>query len=87
MHRINEHSPLYLGTPESLAASDSELVITLTGLDDTFSQTVHARHSFIASEILWNMRFVDILSRDEAGQRYVDYARFHEVEPMPLGRI
>ncbi len=84
MHRLEPGSPLYGCTPEILAAAQVELVIILTGLDESFSQTVHARHSYIASEILWNMRFADILSKDEDGIRYVNYAHFHEVEPVAV---
>ena len=82
MHPIDEYSPLYGATPETLAAAETMLVITLTGLDETVSHTIHARHTFAAHEILWNMRFVDIISKTKDGQRYVDYTRFHDVTPM-----
>jgi inward rectifier potassium channel len=57
----------------------------LTGLDDLVSQTIHARHSFATSDILWDMRFVDILSRMPDGRRSIDYTRFHDVMPIELG--
>lgn len=79
MHPINEASPLYKTTAESLAEAETELVITLTGIDESVSQTIHTRHSFVSSEILWNMRFVDILSRTSNGQRIIDYSHFHDV--------
>lgn len=82
MHVIDETSPFYGMTPESLAQENLELIVTLTGLDETVSQTIHARHSFIVEEILWNMRFVDILSVMPDGARSVDYSRFHDVMPM-----
>ncbi len=82
MHVIDEKSPFYGMTPESLAQENLELIVTLTGLDETVSQTINARHSFIAKEILWNMRFVDILSVMPDGSRCVDYSRFHDVIPM-----
>jgi inward rectifier potassium channel len=81
MHPIDEHSPLYGATPETLAAAETVLIITLTGIDETVSQTLHARHTYAAHEILWNMRFADILSRMPDGQRHIDYTRFHDVIP------
>ncbi len=63
MHTIDESSPLYGATPESLVDNNSEIVVLLMGLDETVSQTIHARHSYIESEIFWNHRFVDIFSR------------------------
>lgn len=82
MHPIDSDSPLYGLTSEDLAEIEAEVVVTLTGLDETFAQTIHARYSYIASEIQWNMRFIDILSRLPNGQRAVDYRRFHEIRPM-----
>jgi inward rectifier potassium channel len=79
MHVIDENSPLYGITVKDLVEQQAEIVITLTGIDETVSQTIHARHSFVASEVLWDMRFVDIISRTPEGKRIVDYTRFHEV--------
>ncbi|NER52105.1 MAG: ATP-sensitive inward rectifier potassium channel 10, partial [Symploca sp. SIO1A3] len=80
MHTIDESSPLYGATPESLVDNNSEIVMILTGLDETVSQTIHARHSYIESEIFWNHRFVDIFSRTRNGRPLIDYTRFHDVE-------
>ncbi len=82
MHPIDEKSPLYGCTAESLAEQEIELIVTLTGIDETVSQTIHARYSYVAEEILWNMRFVDILGKTPEGKRYVDYRRFHDVIPV-----
>jgi inward rectifier potassium channel len=79
VHPLTEDSPLHRATPESLAADEAEIIVSLTGLDETFSQTVHARHSYVADEIVWGARFVDILSRTPDGRRRVDYTRFHEI--------
>jgi len=82
MHVVDEHSPLAGADASSLSSSASELIISLTGLDETFSQTVHARHSYLAEELVWDARFIDILKRD-GGKLIVDYARFHDVETVP----
>ena len=82
MHAIDESSPLYQVTAKDLIECQAEIVITLTGIDETVSQTIHARHSFVASEIVWNMRFVDIVLRKPDGVRVVDYTRFHDVKPV-----
>nr|WP_210404180.1 hypothetical protein [Chroococcidiopsis sp. TS-821] len=79
MHPIDESSPLYGATPEILAQQEASIIITLIGIDETVSQTIHARHVYIARDILWNMRFVDIMLRTLDGDRYLDYSRFHNV--------
>ena len=82
MHPIDETSPLYGVTPEAILEDDMEIIVTLTGLDETVTQTIHARHSYVGEEILWNMRFVDILSKTRDGRRSIDYTRFHDVMPI-----
>lgn len=80
MHPIDESSPLYGETPESLAEMEATLVITLVGIDETVSQTIHSRHSYTASEILWDRRFVDMFDRKSDGSRIIDYSHFHDVK-------
>ena len=82
MHTIDENSPLYGETPETLAEAEVEIVVTLTGLDETVSQFIHARHSFVMREILWNVKFADTLSKTSDGQFAIDYTHFHDVIPL-----
>ncbi len=84
MHPIDENSPLYGATAEMLTESETTLVISLVGIDETVAQTIYARHTYVAREILWNKRFVDIVSRTGDGARSIDYTHFHDVMPVPL---
>ncbi len=82
MHQIDESSPLYGATAESLAEAETDLSVTLIGFDETVSQTIHARHYYLTEEILWNRRFVEIFSKKRDGRRMIDYTRFHDVTPL-----
>jgi len=82
MHAITERSPLYGASSTSLAAAGAEIVVSLVGTDETFSQTVHARYSYVPDEIVWDARFVDIISQLPDGRRRIDYTRFHDVVPL-----
>ena len=82
MHRLTSDSPFYGETPESLRERRAEIIVTLTGLDETLSQTIHARHSFSAYDIFWDHKFVDIISTSESGHSIVDYNHFHSIEPV-----
>lgn len=82
MHIIDESSPLYGMTAESLTHTNSLLMVSVSGIDETVGQVVHARYSYGANEILWNHRFVDIMHHTSDGNRYVDYNHFHDVLPM-----
>jgi inward rectifier potassium channel len=80
MHPIAADSPLHGATPESLDRQDARIIVTMTGIDETFSATIHARHIYPASAILWNHRFVDILGESDDGVPTLDYRRFNQVE-------
>jgi inward rectifier potassium channel len=80
MHRIDEKSPLWGATVESLEARGSELILSLMGLDETFAQTVNSCHSYLPEEIRWGHRFVDIIELRPEGA-VVDYTRFHDTTP------
>jgi inward rectifier potassium channel len=83
-HRLDPSSPLFGATPESLARENAGLTVSLTGLDETFSQTVHARHYYTADTILFGKRLADIMKFDGAGGVTVDYLRFDDVVDAPL---
>ena len=82
VHRIVEGSPLFGQTHDSLANSQPEIVVSITGLDETFSQTIHARHTYELDEIIWAARFADVLILDPDGSRSIDYTRFDDVEML-----
>ena len=79
LHTIDKSSPLYGATFEDLKEWQAEIVIVLSGADDIFAQRIHARHSYLPDEILWNQRFVDILHVDDQGNRVIDYGGLHDV--------
>ncbi|MEZ4298478.1 MAG: ion channel [Polyangiaceae bacterium] len=81
MHPITPDSLLHGHTPESLKAIEAELLVTVTGVDDTSLQPVHARHTYGDTEILWGARLVDVLREREDGRLILDMTKFHDVEP------
>jgi inward rectifier potassium channel len=81
LHRVDETSPLFGATPESLAKEDAEVIMTLSGTDDTSYQPVHARRSYEHPDILWGARHADVLSETPDGNLILDVRRFDDVEP------
>ena len=57
VHPITEKSPLYGCTPEDLEQSDTEFLVSVQALDDTFVQSVHTRFSYRYNEVLWGHKF------------------------------
>jgi inward rectifier potassium channel len=83
-HPIDANSPLYGKSPEQAAAEDVRLVVSITGLDETSSQLVHARHVYAAKDLRWGHEFVDMFRRDENGRAYVDFAKVHDTRLASL---
>jgi inward rectifier potassium channel len=81
VHPIDESSPLHGLSAEDLAARGAEFLVLLTGMDETFSQTVHSRSTDRYDELEWAARFSDIFEHDDAANDlYVDISRIHAFE-------
>ena len=81
MHHLDETSPLQGTTAEQLAEAEGEIVVTVSGLDETLSQAIHARISYTAEDINWGHNFTDIFGVTADGQRSIDFRRFHDSHP------
>ena len=85
VHPIGESSPLWGQTAEDLEQCEAEFLVLLTGFDETFSQTVHARSSYRVHEVRFGARFGDMFDRDaDDGVLKVDLARIHDAEKASL---
>ena len=81
-HAIDGQSPIADVTPESLAASDLNVIVTFQGIDDRLAAAVHTRYAYNASDIVFDRRFADIIHTDpQTGQRYLDFELFDTTEP------
>lgn len=81
MHPIDQHSPLYGLDAAQLAASRSRVLVSITGHDETLAAPVYAGNSYAAEDLVFDSRFVDILSLTPDGQQQIDLTRFHDIEP------
>jgi inward rectifier potassium channel len=83
VHPIDSSSPMSGLTRTDLIAASAELLVLLTGTDETVSQTVHSRSSYQAEEIIWDVRFANMFLRDASeGIMGMDLDRIHEVQPL-----
>ena len=81
VHPIDETSPLFGLTPADLVNVDAEFLVLLKGIDETFSQTVHARSSYTAAELVWDARFESMFNPLTAdGVVSIDLERLDAIE-------
>src|SRR6266849_1978559 len=57
VHPINKDSPFFGETEQTFRKCEAEVLVILTGFDETFSQIVHTRSSFRGEEIVWGAKF------------------------------
>jgi inward rectifier potassium channel len=82
MHRIEETSPLYGLDLAAMREREIEIIILLSGTDETLADVIYARYSYTPNDLRWDHRFIDVLSETPAGRRVVDLHKFHDTEPV-----
>ena len=90
VHPIDESSPFWGKTAEDMAAMSAEIIILIKGFDETFSQTVHSRHSFRYDEFVWNAKFDSAFIVDKQGDLVLELNRlgnYSVTENLPVRRI
>jgi inward rectifier potassium channel len=78
MHQIDQSSPLYGATIDTFYDQEMEIVVLLSGTDETLAQLTYARQAYTADDILFDRRFVDVLRQGAMGRVEVDLRRFHD---------
>jgi inward rectifier potassium channel len=84
VHQILPGSPLYGANAQSLEQCNAWIVAAVTGLDETLSQTVHARGFYDNSDVRWGARLCDVLITLPDGSFALDLDRFDMIEPAEL---
>ena len=83
-HTIDEHSPLFGATPQSLEASNATFVASVMGIETVIPAAVQTQQNYTWRDVRFGERFVEIYSELKEGQITVDYGRIHDTEPMQI---
>jgi inward rectifier potassium channel len=84
VHPIDESSPIFELSREDLIEADAEIIILIKAYDDSFSQHVYRRFSYIATEIVWGAKFNIIYKNEDDGKVNLMLDKFQEIERVPL---
>jgi inward rectifier potassium channel len=79
VHPIDSGSPLYGKTAADLERMQAEVLILIKGMDDTFSQVVHARYSYRYDEMVWGAQFAPGFDIDEKGRIRLEVDRVSDI--------
>lgn len=83
-HEINENSPLFGATIESLEAERALFFVSVVGIDPVIAAEVQTQRDYSWRDVQFGHRFVEIYqeSKDQRRRLTVDYGRLHETEPV-----
>lgn len=81
-HVIDEQSPLYGATAESLEQCRATFAVSVVGIDPVIPATVQTGNDYIWRDIRFGERFVEIYTEEGDAKLRVDYARLHDTEPV-----
>ena len=86
VHPIDKSSLLFNKTPDELKKSDLEFLILIKGFDDTFSQVVHSRLSYIYDEIIWGAKFIKPFYSNKEGLTILDASLLDKYQRVSFDR-
>jgi inward rectifier potassium channel len=82
VHPIDKKSPFFGVSEQAFKDTQAEIFVLLSGIDETFAQTVHARTSYRASEVVWGARFKDMFVPSADGVATIDVRKLHDIEKI-----
>ena len=80
-HTIDDKSPLFGATVESLEASRALFLVSVVGIDPVLAASVQTQKDYTWRDIQFGHRFVEIYTEHGGGRLTVDYGRLHDTEP------
>ena len=83
-HIIDEKSPLHGVGAENLIRSQARILVSVVSIDTVIPASVHSQYSYLATDILFGHRFVEIYHDNDDHSMDVDYARISDTEPAPM---
>ncbi len=87
VHPIESESPIFQLTEKDLTDSRAEIMLQLNGYDETYSQEVHMRTSYLFSEIIFGAKFDRMLANNAEGNTLVHLEKLNSWEKAELPEV
>ncbi|HUR11237.1 MAG TPA: ion channel [Flavitalea sp.] len=85
VHPINDKSPLFNLSKENLLEARAEILVYLKAFDETFSNTVVARASYTADELIVGAKFIPMYHRSPVGNyTVIELAKLNAMQKVEL---
>jgi inward rectifier potassium channel len=83
-HVIDDQSPLYGATPESLERARAVFIASVVGIDPVIPAAVQTQQDYNWRDVRFGHRFVEMYTEHGDGKLTVDFGRLHDTEPAPV---
>jgi inward rectifier potassium channel len=84
VHPITQDSPLYGMSEAEMKEKDSEFLIMIKAIDDTFMQQVHVRYSYHHEEVVYGAKFNPLFDSGNAQQIHVNISDLDDYREASL---
>jgi inward rectifier potassium channel len=81
VHVINESSPLFGHTAETLTTTPARIFVTIEARDAALATVVQDTKDYTSDRIRFGMHFADAVMVDESGNAIADLSRISLLEP------
>jgi inward rectifier potassium channel len=81
MHKIDAQSPIHDMDAAAFEAANVRIFVSFEARDPDLASMVHDMRVYGPTDVLFGMRYVDIISNDENGQPVADLTLIDEVVP------
>ena len=72
IHEIDENSPLHGMDQEAILQGDVRFIVSMTGIDGTYAQNIHAFYMYYPESVVFNATFADVVFPQEDGTFQLD---------------
>jgi inward rectifier potassium channel len=87
VHPIDEESPLFGMAWEDIKRAQPEVMVLVSGFDETLGVNVHSRQSYMLEEMVWGGKFVKVLDTNGTGKAVLDLGLFNNYDVMPVDAL
>ena len=83
-HTMDASSPMHGATLESLKTSDARFMSSVVCTDTVINSPLQSQQGYLASDVRFGERFVEVYTDSADGKLFVDYGLFHDTERVPM---
>lgn len=80
VHKMERDSPMYLWSKKDFEEKGFEIIILLSGYDETLKEKFYTKYSYSYEEILWNRKFVPAFDVDLEGRTIFDLSKINNTK-------